>query len=119
MTPYFHPTTIIRDPDPLRGWTLKEFSEYVCCLRHNLSNRQFERRIQGLKEMYRLLLTASETDDDIIVPTTSLYIEALPGAHPILEDFKLMHRLVDVKKAKADVRAVELENIRAGSKNFG
>jgi hypothetical protein len=45
-----------------------------------------------------------------------LFIEALPGVHPILEDFKLFHRVIDVKKAQADVRAVELENLRAAAR---
>ena len=30
----------------------------------------------------------------MIVPTSSLYMEALPGAHPLLENFKLEHRAV-------------------------
>ena len=46
------------------------------------------------------------------MPTGSLYIEALPGEHPILENFKALHRAVDVKKAQAEVRRTELENIR-------
>jgi hypothetical protein len=117
MTPYFDPTTIIRDPDPLGQWTLAEFSEYVCCLSHNLTKAEFEKRLPGLIEVYRRLINGSDTDgDDIIVPTGSLFIEALPGAHPILEDFKLMHRLIDVKKAQAGVRAAELENIRAAAR---
>jgi hypothetical protein len=120
MTPYFDPTTIIRDPDPLGQWTLAEFSKYVCCLYHKLRKEEFERRFPGLKEIYLLLMNTSDVDgDEIIVPTGSLFIEALPGAHPILEDFKLMHRAVDVKKAKADVRAAELENIRAAARILG
>jgi hypothetical protein len=41
-----------------------------------------------------------------------LYIEALPGARPILEDFKLLHRILDVRKVQSDVRRAELENVR-------
>ena len=52
----------------------------------------------------------------MIVPTTSLYIEALVGTHPLLEDFKLIHRALDVKKVQADVRHAELENIRLASR---
>ncbi len=46
------------------------------------------------------------------MPTSSLYIEALPGAHPLLEDFKLAHRMIDVKKAQGEARRLELENLR-------
>jgi aryl-alcohol dehydrogenase-like predicted oxidoreductase len=31
----------------------------------------------------------------VVVPTSSLYIEALVGTHPLLEDFKLIHRALD------------------------
>jgi hypothetical protein len=55
-------------------------------------------------------------NDLVVVPTNSLYIEALPGTHPLLEDFKLIHRAVDVKRAQADLRHVELENLRLASR---
>lgn len=48
--------------------------------------------------------------------TVSLYIEALPGKHPILEDFKLIHRAIDVKKVQAEVRHAELENVRLAAR---
>lgn len=35
---------------------------------------------------------------------------------PILEDFKLLHRVVVMKKAQACVRAAELEHVRAGAR---
>jgi hypothetical protein len=54
-----------------------------------------------------------------VVPTTSLYIEALVGTHPLLEDFKLIHRALDVKKVQAEVRHQELENARLASRLFG
>jgi len=66
-----------------------------------------------MMEAYRNLVNEGGADgNEIVVPTDSLFIEALPGAHPILEDFKLFHRVIDVKKAQADLRAVEFENIR-------
>jgi hypothetical protein len=50
------------------------------------------------------------------VPTKSLYIEALVGTHPLLEDFKLLHRALDVKKVQAETRHAELENIRLAAR---
>ena len=116
MTPYYDQVARLRDPDPLGDWTLQSFAEYVCCLKDELSEEQFERKLPGLIETYRLLKEHGADDGEIIVPTDSLYIEALPGVRPVLEDFKLLHRAVDVKRAMADVRAVELENLRMAAR---
>ncbi len=40
----------------------------------------------------------------------------MPGKHPILEDFKLIHRVVDVKKVQSEVRHSELENVRLAAR---
>jgi hypothetical protein len=45
-----------------------------------------------------------------------LFIEALPGSHPLLEDFKLLHRAEDVKSVQAQNRHAELENLRLASR---
>jgi hypothetical protein len=117
MIPYLDPVFGLRDPDPLGNWTLTSFVEYVCCLRKTLAKEKFLERLPGLMKVYQQLMNAPGTDgEEIVVPTDSLYIEALPGVHPILEDFKLMHRAVDVKKAQAEVRAIEFENIRAAAR---
>ncbi len=50
-----------------------------------------------------------ERETEVIVPTGQLFIEALPGTHPLLEDFKLRHRGYDMQKARADARMAELE----------
>jgi hypothetical protein len=62
-------------------------------------------------------LTSSRKDNDpVVVPTNSLYIECLVGTHPLLEDFKLIHRALDVKKVQAEVRHAELENVRLAAR---
>lgn len=117
MLPYLDGVMGIRDPDPLGNWTLTDFLKYVCCLHDTLSKQQFDKLLPGLQAAYKQLVTAPGTDgEEIIVPTDSLFIEALPGAHPILEDFKLYHRVLDVKKVQADVRAAEFENIRMAAR---
>src|SRR5262249_40344388 len=117
MIPYLDAVMGIRDPDLLGNWTLTNFVKYVCCLRHKLSNSQFDKLLPGLQAAYQQLVNAAGADgDEIVVPTDSLFIEALPGVHPILEDFKLFHRVIDVKKAQAEVRAAEFENLRAAAR---
>ena len=114
--PYVDPFTGLRDPDALGGWTLSEFARYLCCLQTKLPKTELEKMLPGLIQTYQQLLANGGNEDEIIVPTNSLFIEALPGAHPILEDFKLMHRAVDVKKVQAEVRGMELENLRFASR---
>lgn len=68
------------------------------------------------QELRTYLSQVRQSTDELIVPTGQLFIEALPGAHPLLEDFKLLHRLEDVRKVKADVRHAELENLRLATR---
>jgi hypothetical protein len=50
------------------------------------------------------------------VPTGSLFIEALVDQNPILEDFKLKHRELDVFDVNEKVRKAGLENIRLAAR---
>lgn len=118
MEPYIDEGfTKLIDPDEIGNWTLEEFSKFICCLKKKLSPEEFDSKKEALKQQYEAILTSPRrTYEDIIVPTGSLFIEALPGKHPLLEDFKLMHRAIDVKKVQAEVRAEELENLRMAAR---
>jgi len=116
MTPYYGQIGELIDPDPLGNWTLHDFVEYVCCLKDQLSQDKFLQRLPGLTKAYQELKDKAIADEEIVVPTDSLYIEALPGVRPVLEDFKLLHRATDVKKVRAEVRAAELENVRLAAR---
>jgi hypothetical protein len=107
----------VSDPDPLGNMTLDEFADYVCCLRKHYEERErgdeFEKLVPELREGLKKLLQRSRRDEDIVVPCEDgLYIEALPGAHSVMERFKQVHRVIDVKSAQADLRSKELNNIR-------
>ena len=116
----------LTDPDPLGNMTLEEFSDYVCCLRKHLDELEASggagkdqwKRIQpALREtLQRLLQLSLRNNDEVVVPTSSLFIEALPGAHSVMERFKNLHRQIDVKSAQANVRRTELDNIRRASR---
>lgn len=117
MVPYIDAGLGLVDPDDPGNWTLEEFARYVCCLRHQLPAGEFHELRDQLRRMYRRLLTnPRRLSDELVVPTGSLFIEALPGTHPILEDFKLKHRAVDLHKAQAEARRLELENLRLAAR---
>jgi hypothetical protein len=112
MTPYVDSEFGLLDPDAAGNWTLEEFQDLYCCLKRKLGDR-FAEVEPALKDFYREILQDPMRPGELIaVPTGSLFIEALPGAHPILENFKALHRGIDVKKAQAEVRKIELENAR-------
>lgn len=105
-------TLALRDPDELGSHTVDELRALAQCVAHNDPDTWVE-----IKDDFKTLLierlSSPVLDDElVIVPTSSLYIECLVGTHPLLEDFKLIHRALDVKKVQAEVRRIELENIR-------
>jgi hypothetical protein len=102
------------DPDPLAGLTVPDLQAAMAQIHAN-DERSFEDHVSDFEEvMFRLL--SKQTPEMMIVPSNSLYIEALPGTHPLLEDFKLIHRAEDVKKVQAEVRHAELENLRLAAR---
>ena len=106
-------TVQAKDPDPLAEMSLSElYAAYTQIVKQNPDS--FSENADKFREIMRRML--EDQNDEIIVPSNSLYIEALPGTHPLLEDFKLIHRAVDVKKAQAEVRHAEIENLRLASR---
>ncbi|WP_342304868.1 hypothetical protein [Methanolobus sp. ZRKC5] len=110
-------TAQLWDPDEAGNYTIDELKQLIRCY-FEINPGAFT---EDVRNKYRDLLIKRLMDphrdkEIVIAPTDSLYIEALPGKHPILEDFKLIHRVVDVKKAQSEVRHEELENIRLAAR---
>lgn len=112
VAPYIDEAFGAMDPDQLSNINLEEFSKYICCL-HDHDIDEYNRLKQVLRKWLELLLADPlRNGDEIIIPTGSLFIEMLPSDKSLLEDFKLKHREWDVYKVQAEVRKMELENIR-------
>jgi hypothetical protein len=108
----------LRDPDQLGNYSIEQLQELAAAvLARTNDEAEKKARREEFKQMLIDRLTASrKANDRVIVPTNSLYIECLVGTHPLLEDFKLIHRALDVKKVQAEVRHAELENIRLAAR---
>src|SRR5690606_4496638 len=105
------------DPDETAMMSRQEFARFVESLHDTLTPERFDEIRPALRSMYsRILQAAVRPGEEIVVPSGSLFIEALPSSHPLLENFKLQHRAVDVRKAQAETRAVELENLRIAAR---
>jgi hypothetical protein len=106
----------IRDPDEFGNYSADDLVELATCVNQNSPDAFNANKVELTAALARLIAAANTSDDLVIVPTTSLYIECLVGTHPLLEDFKLIHRALDVKKVQAEVRHAELENVRLASR---
>lgn len=103
-----------RDPDPLGDLTISQLQDAMAGI-YARDPRSFAAKQPIFEEVMRRLLS-TQNPEMVIVPSNSLYIEALPGTHPLLEDFKLIHRALDVKKVQAEARHAELENVRLAAR---
>jgi hypothetical protein len=105
---------LAKEPDPLANLTTTDLQTAMAEI-YSKDPASFAANEADFAEaMLRLL--SDETPNLVILPSNSLYIEALPGTHPLLEDFKLIHRALDVKKTQAEVRKAELENLRLAAR---
>jgi hypothetical protein len=115
--PYIDTAFGAMDPDELSNINLSDYGKYVCCLHEKLTEEEFDEIKPQLKKWLELLLADPlRNGDEIVIPTNSLFIESLPATYPLLENFKLRHRELDVYKVQADVRKLEMENLRFASR---
>ena len=111
--PYADNRASLHDPDDAANFTLQELDAYIEVLRSTMSATAFEALVPTINVLYDYVLSRPfPNEEDIIVPSGSLFIEPLPGSAPVLEDFQLLHRAVDVTNAAAEVRSKELQNLR-------
>jgi hypothetical protein len=105
---------VVSDPDPDSDATPDDLEAAMEAI-HAQDPASFAANETQFEDVM-LRLLSDQPEQMVIVPSDQLYIEALPGTHPILEDFKLMHRALDVKKVQAEVRRAELENLRLAAR---
>jgi hypothetical protein len=107
---------LLHDPDESGNYSIDDLQKLATSVYKKDPNR-FDAMEDDFKQMLIDRLTSARKDNElVIVPTSSLYIECLVGTHPLLEDFKLIHRALDVKKVQAEVRHAELENVRLAAR---
>lgn len=115
--PYMDRAFGAMDPDQLGNVTLDEYSEYICRLHDTLEPDEFEALKPELKAWLEQLLSSPlRNGDEIVVPTHSLFIETLADPNPILEDYKLKHRQLDVMKAAEETRRAAIDNLRRAAR---
>jgi hypothetical protein len=100
----------VLDPDPFgRVPTTAQALDLAECAWHRPETTD-EDRAEITAWLTAVMAAQARISQEVIVPTGQLFMEALPGTHPLLEDFKLAHRAVDLERAvtEAKVRQVEL-----------
>ncbi|MFD5424212.1 hypothetical protein [Streptomyces sp. NPDC127084] len=99
----------LRDPDPVGETPIED----LIALREQRGDELDEAARDALELMIaRRLAGPRKEHETIVIPTGRLFMEALPGTAPLLEQFKQAHRALDVAKVRAELRSGELENLR-------
>lgn len=100
------------DPDGSGNMpTESEALEIAKCMWKRAGNDEGKRR-EIVVWLTKILQNQIFVSDEIVVPSGELFIEALPGSHPLLEDFKLQHRAVDLEKSSQDLVHSRIQSIR-------
>lgn len=131
MTGFMNAELQIEDPDASStGVALQDLIDARTLLQEKVKGmKPGDKGLAAHEEEIRKLTDLIEALDDdsdiasgeelVIVPTDMLYIEALPGSNPVLENFKLAHRKLDVELARSKVTQSELHNLRKGALILG
>lgn len=104
------------DPDPFGQIpTTAEALELAECA-WNKPDTTDEDRAAITAWLTAVMANQQRVSEEIVVPTGQLFIEALPGAHPLLEDFKLKHRAMDLERALVEVKLQQVELLRRAAR---
>jgi hypothetical protein len=106
----------VSDPNPVDRYSMEELLGYLGCVREHRPDAYAAERERVRALLEEKLKRPWAEKELVTIPTGATYIEALPGKHPILEDFKRVHRALDVKKVQAETRGLELENLRRAAR---
>jgi len=111
--PYADSRARVRDPDDLANFTISALDAYVACLQAHLADDELENLRPQISALYAAVLARPYPDEEeIVLPSRSLFLEALPGTAPVLEDFQLQHRAIDAARVAAEARLKDLEALR-------
>jgi hypothetical protein len=106
----------VADPDPFgRIPTTTEALELAECAWNKAGTTDAD-RTEITQWLLEVMSNQGMVSDELIVPTGQLFVEALPGAHPLLEAFKLQHRALDLERAAIDGRVREVELLRRAAR---
>lgn len=120
LAPFLDADEVLRHPtDVASNWTIDELREYADHLREQvaaqtLTQDEFDKKhAPFLKATLEALITDPRPSvSTIVVPTDSLYVELLTSGGSLIEPFKREHRSLDVARVRAQIRELELENLR-------
>ncbi|WP_298901456.1 hypothetical protein [uncultured Psychroserpens sp.] len=114
MKDYVNEFLGLADPDEHGNYKIEELRKAYKLLE---KSGKFKELAEQIKELITAKLADPQMKDElVVVPTGQLFIEALPGKHALLEDFKLKHRAMDVLKVKEEVREAQIENLRKSAR---
>ena len=114
MKDYVNEFLGLADPDEHGNYKIEELRKAYKLIENN---DRFKELAEQIKELITAKLADPQMKDElVIVPTGQLFIEALPGKHALLEDFKLKHRTMDVLKVKEEIREAQIENLRKSAR---
>jgi hypothetical protein len=112
MQGFFHSYFNVVDPDPLGAIPPPGEALEIARCAWTKPGASDEDRARITTWLVQVLDNQRRVAETIVVPTGQLFVEALPGAHPVLEDFKLLHRQIDVRRARAETLQEEIEALR-------
>jgi hypothetical protein len=106
----------VSDPDPFGEVPTTAEALALAECAWNRDTTTDEDRAEITRWLLGVMAAQARVAQEVVVPTGQLFMEALTGAHPLLEDYKLAHRAIDVERALAEMRSVQVETLRRAAR---